>query len=232
MSYKKSKARDDFNSNVLTLLRLSKKASYISSGLDYEHQSLIYQAAVFRTCAAIEDYIKTLFEGIVYESKRNLIPTDKLPMNFLLSTILSEQKTIFESFLNNGDERKAIGKLKNIKEVYSIIEPNNSSHSKISANVILATNKYPSIKNIKKVYMRIGIEDIFTKLHFKSQKDITAQLKSFLDVREAISHQSPPTLTYIDIERHLKNMSSFVNFLDRITHSHFVLIGVKTCWPI
>jgi hypothetical protein len=231
MPYLKSRARRNFEERLDKLLVLSRKASYKKYGFSYEHQNLIYQAAIFSICAGIEEYSKDFFEDFIFECKKENISLDKLPMNLRLMSLLSQQKELFKSLLFNGDEAKILKKINQKKSLYNIMQDDSAISQSIVADTILGTNKYPSIKNLKIVYNRIGISDIFKELHQKSKTDITSQLKSFLDVRESISHQTPSPLTYNDIKRHLRNLKNIINYLDRIKYSQLSKISGINCWP-
>jgi hypothetical protein len=231
MAYSKSRSRCSFEELLKKLLLLSRTASYKSSGFSYEHQNLIYQAAIFSICAGIEEYSKNFFEDYIFECTRGEVKLDKLPINLRLMSLLRGQKDIFKQHLFNGNEAKTLIKMASSMSVYEVLEDDSVLNRSIVAGTVLGTNKYPSIKNLKIVYNRIGIEDIFLELHRKSRSDITSQLSSFLDIREAISHQTPSSLTYTDIKRHLSNLKNIINYLDRIKYSHLSKISGAGCWP-
>ena len=231
MPYSKSRSRCNFEDLLGTLLRLSREASFKKSGFSYEHQNLIYQATIFSICAGIEEYSKTFFEDYIYECQSIKVSLNRIPFNLRSMSLLSEQKDLFKYYIFNGDESKTLKKINDSKSTYNVMQDNTVITQNIRAGTILGTNKYPSIKNLKIVYNRIGISDIFQELHRRSKVDITSQLKSFLDIREAISHQTPPPLTYDDIKRHLKNLKNIINFLDRIKYSQLSKISGHNCWP-
>ncbi|MFT4850454.1 MAG: hypothetical protein ACI83B_003011 [Sediminicola sp.] len=231
MAYSRSRSRCSFEELLGNLLLLSRKASFKSSGFSYEHQNLIYQAAIFSICAGIEEYSKNFFEDYIFECVRGGITFDKIPLNLRLISLLKGQKDLFKQNLFNGDEAKTLKKMASSMSVYDVYQDDFVLNQSIVAGTVLGTNKYPSIKNLKIVYNRIGISDIFSELHRKSQSDITSQLSSFLDIREAISHQTPSSLTYTDIKRHLSNLKNIINYLDRIKYSHLSKISGVGCWP-
>ncbi|MBA6398243.1 HEPN domain-containing protein [Colwellia sp. BRX10-4] len=231
MAYSKSRSRCSFENLLGNLLLLSRKASYKSSGFSYAHQNLIYQAAIFSICAGIEEYSKNFFEDYIFECAKAEVTFDKMPLNLRLMSLLRGQKDLFKQHLFNGDEAKTLKKMASSRSIYNVLQDDTIIDRSIVAGTILGTNKYPSIKNLKIVYNRIGISDIFLELHRKSQNDITSQLSSFLDIREAISHQTPSSLTYTDITRHLSNLKNIINYLDRIKYSHLVKVSGADCWP-
>lgn len=231
MPYSKSRARLNFEELSTKLLRLSKEASYKKSGFGYEHQNLIFQSAIFSICAGVEEYNKNFFEDYIFECKKNMIPLAKLPINLRLMSLLREQKELYKQFIFNGDEAKTLERISRSKHIYDIMLDEGPIQENIRAGSILGTNKYPSIKNLKIIYNRIGISDIFTMLHKRSGSNIKDQLASFLSIRESISHQTPPPLTYIDIKRHLYNLRKLINQLDRINFTELSKVSGTDCWP-
>jgi hypothetical protein len=106
----------------------------------------------------------------------------------------------------------------------------NTFSNAINPKSVLATNKYPSIKNLKILYIRIGISDIFNEVAKRGQKDYKSQLESFLSIREAIAHQEAPVMTFQDVERNLNNLIDFINKIDRVVYSHIAKVSGEVYW--
>lgn len=220
MPYSKSRARRDFETESSKLIKLAKKISYKSSPLTYEHKQLINQSCIFLLSARIEDYTKNLIEDLVYNYKSNGATMGHLPKNIRTKALLDQQIHHFRTFYNSSDEKALIRNISIDNSYYSIIDNTISFTNQIQASNIIGTNKYPSTKNLKIVYNRLGINNIITELNRKAQKDIKTAIESFLSLRESIAHQGAPTITYSDIERHFKNINEAINYIDRIICSH------------
>lgn len=231
MPYSKSKSRIGFEENLKKLKNLAKTASYKKSNISYDHKNLICQSSIFLACASIEEYLKNFIEDLVYEFKQNSANISELPDNFRALKLLLSQEHIFKNYVFNGDEPKSLKAINKAWNNYEIIHDDKEISFHITARDIIGTKKYPSVKNLKILYNRFGIKDIFSLLHKKAQKDFKPPLESFLSIREAISHQAAPTVTYDDVKRHFENINDFINYLDRIKYSHLCEVSDQKYWP-
>ncbi len=231
MPYSRSRARVSFDSNLDKLLSLSRKASYRNKGFSYDHQNLIYQSGIFLACASIEEYLKNFIEDLIFEYRSNGAVLGELPDNIRALVLLLGQKDIFKTYVFNGDETKSLKKLHPSSPLYRISNNNTPIGNQVKAKFVIGTKKYPSVKNLKILYNRLGINNILQQAHARGQRDYTNQLESFLSIREAISHQAPPSLTFDDIKRNFGNIRSLINSLDRIKYSHVVKHSSNNYWP-
>jgi hypothetical protein len=231
MPYTRSRARVAFETASSGLLQQSRSASYKNSGLSYDHKNLIYQAAIFRLCALIEEYHKTFFEDLIFQYHSQSATIGDLPTNLRALHLLKDQTPVFETYLSKGDESSSLKKLQPSELRYKVCVDTEPYFNRINANLILGTQKYPSLKNLNKLYNRIGIQNIMNRSHRLGAKDYSQMLQSFLDVREAISHQQPQPITFIDVKRHFCNVVEFVSILDRIKYVELNKCGSPKFWP-
>lgn len=230
MSYTKSQSRKDFDSSLENISGLVKKISYKSNGLPYSYKNLIYQSSIFLLSANIEEYIKRITEDWIYQLRiqgalnKNL---SKVTRTFLLANNFS---ATFKKQLYQTDERELVKEIHIEKEFYSIIRDDEVFSPFISASAILKNKKYPKPDNLVTLFHRLGINNIFNSIDKKGKKDYKALIRSFLDVREAIAHQSPPSLTYSDVQRHFINIHEFISNTDRVLYSHIVKTSGSKFW--
>jgi hypothetical protein len=230
MPYSKSLARRDFEVGANDLKKLAKNVSYKNSPLTYHQKLLIFQSSVFLLSARIEEYSKTLIEGLIYNYQSKSALMSELPENLKTKAIIDSQLTHYKNFSYNSDERKLLERVSCRNPYYEILNPTKPLSPAISSRNILASNKYPSVKNLKILYHRIGIDDIFIEISKRGKKDYKSYLESFLSVREAIAHQVAPTLTNQDVERHISNLSEIIKFIDRTVYSHISKISGSNYW--
>lgn len=231
MGYRKSRARITFEQNIEDLLRLSRFASLKKNRFPYVHQNLIFQSAIFRACAAIEEYLKTFTEDLFFEFKRMGAKLSDVPSNARASALLNRQTETLKSYILYGDESATLKRLQPTSTVFSVCRDADLLSNQMGKNDVLGSKKYPSIKNLKIVYNRLGISDIMKEAHKCGKKDYTSRHESFLSIREAISHQIPPPLTFQDVSRNFTNILDLLNQLDRITFSHLVKVSKTKFWP-
>lgn len=230
MPYTKSQARIDFETGTKSLKQVAKKVSYNSSPLKYEQKLLIFQSTMFLMSAKIEEYTKVLIEKIIFNYRSKNALMSEIPENIRTKVLIDNQLVHYKNFNHNSDERKLLDKINCSKSYYEILNPSNRFSNSINSKNVLATNKYPSIKNFKILYFRIGINDIFNEIAIRGRKDYKSQLESFLSIREAIAHQEAPVLTFQDVERHLDNLIDLINKIDRVVYSHIIKISGENYW--
>jgi hypothetical protein len=231
MPYSKSRSRKAFELNLKRLKELSKTASYKKSNFSYDHQNLVCQSAIFLACASIEEYLKNFFEDFVFELGGNSAVLADIPENLRALKLLKSQSSIFKTFILNGDESKSINAINKAWSNYEVTEDAKLLTNQIKSSDIVGTKKYPSPKNLKVLYNRMGIKDVLNQIAAKGKKDYKSQLESFLSVREAISHQAAPTVTHSDVKRHFKNILDIVNQLDRVKYSQITKVSSGLYWP-
>lgn len=231
MSYRKSRARIVFETSVDELLRLSKLASLKKNRFSYDHQNLVYQSAVFRACASIEEYLKTFCEDLIFSYQSKAAKLVNLPSNLRAAALLNRQKEIFKTYLVYGDEVDVLRRLQPSDGLYKLSRDEDVLNGQIGKHDVLGTQKYPSVKNLKIVFNRLGISDIMNEVNRRGKKDYKTQLESFLNIREAISHQSPPALTFDDVKRHLYHIVDLLNQFDRVLFSQVVKLSNSAHWP-
>lgn len=220
MSYAKSRARKDFEIESNKLVKLAKKVSFKSSPLSYEHKQLINQSCIFLLSARIEDYSKNLIEDLIYSYRTNGALLKQIPKNVRTKVLLDKQLNHYRTYYNSSDEKALLRNISIDNPCYQMLDDTVAFSTQVQSSNIIGTNKYPSIKNLKILYNRVGIYDIINEIHRKAKKDITTGIESFLSLRESIAHQGAPAITFIDIERHFKNINEAINYLDRVVYSH------------
>lgn len=230
MPYSKSISREDFETEHLKLKKLAKKISYNSSPLTYDHKQLIYQSCIFLLSARIEDYTKNLIEGIIFNYRSKGANLSTLPINIRTKAFIDSQLGHFRNYYNSADEKKLIKNVLIKNRAFEIIDDAIVLTNQINAGHVISNNKYPSIKNLKILYHRIGIEDIVSKINANSKRDLKTSYESFLSLRESIAHQSSSSITFDDLERHFQNVILYVNHIDRIVYTHITKESGSTFW--
>lgn len=230
MPYSKSRARRDFETESNKLLKLAKKVSFKSSPLTYDHKQLINQSCIFLLSARIEDYTKNLVEDLIYSYRTNGATLQQIPKNVRTKVLLDKQVNHYRTYYNSSDEKALLKSISIDNSFYQLLDDTIAFSTQVHSSNIIGTNKYPSIKNLKILYNRLGIRDIINELHRKAKKDISTAIESFLSLRESIAHQGAPAITFNDIERHFKNINEAINYLDRVIYSHIKNESGENYW--
>jgi hypothetical protein len=211
------------------LLKTSREASYKKSKIPYPAIEMILQAAIFKTSALLEEYIKNSINDWIYLAHKENCSAGSLPMELRWYYISVAHVDAYRSYINNKDEKRLLTNLISKKE-NCLFQDNHTIKKIIKPSIILGNKKYPSVKNIKRLFTRLGIGNIFPKIDKKTKRQYEPLVKSFQDIRQAIAHQNPPDLTYNDIKNHINNIQGFVSALDRVLFSHIVSYHGMKCW--
>jgi hypothetical protein len=109
----------------------------------------------------------------------------------------------------------------------------------VSSTLIIAGNlhsivrdvKYPSEPNLKKLFARCGIRDIFTTLNSLSGRDVLALHTSFSDLRTEIAHSGLPAgINGKDVRDRIKEMRSLIGYIDRAFYRHVSAFTGPLVW--
>jgi hypothetical protein len=91
--------------------------------------------------------------------------------------------------------------------------------------------KYPSPKNLCRLFRRCGIEPLFPALNKLAKRNVEALLVSFNDVRTEMAHVGMPIgLSAADIKTRINEVHSVVAYVDRVFHSHVCRTTGANCW--
>jgi hypothetical protein len=231
MPYRKSKARKEFDEKAVELLRLARQISFKNVSLSYDHKNLIFQSSVVLLCSSIEEFLRVFVEDLFFSYRSNNARLGEVPLNPKTFTLFQKQRSIYEGFVQNRDEAKILERLDITNMfIYSVMDSSSVLTNHIDAQVILKERKYPSPKNLKVLFNRLGIKHIFGQLNRKGHKDYELLLRSFLDIRETIAHQESTALTFVDVLRHFSNISDFIDKADRVLYSHICAESGEKYW--
>lgn len=231
MSYARSDARKAFDCKILSLKRTARTASYNINSVPNSVRDLTYHAAIFEASACLEEYIRTLIDGVEYLLKSNSKAVDHLPKELRTFLFINNIKVKFKNYYLSEDEGRALRELQIRKPLYNILHDEQVVDSTLRIDSVYTNKKYPSVNNWRLLFKRLGISDIYGSVSSILSRDSEAILDSFNDVRTAIAHQIPPSLTINDVIRHLDNLIVFIRATDRVVYRHLVRDVGSECWP-
>lgn len=234
MPYSKSTARVDFDITANYLLKKARETERIpSSIMPQELKILVYQAVLVLLSSNVEEYHRHVIEDWFYQMRCQGALMDKVPLNTRMLGLLksteagvkeylykkASEKNSIENFITN---KSMLTKLLDDSEVFDI----EYLHAKVWCD-----KKYPSQDNIKILYNRIGIPDIFERIHAKTHKNYKPLLKSFNDIRSSIAHTGSGSITYEDIKTQKNFICELIYILDKELYCHCCSISGSQYWP-
>lgn len=99
MPYTKSSARNQFENVINSLHELSKDVA--DAGLIYksEVRQAVFRATIFQASAALEEYIRAVFEGWIYLLKLNNKKIGNLPKSLVYCIAGKKQLEAFKNYI-------------------------------------------------------------------------------------------------------------------------------------
>ena len=233
MAYKLSKARKAFEGEVdklIITLQNSKKTKKLNPSFK-EH---ITCSCIILCMAQLEIYVEDVVSNWIGAINRTPTQCSALPPE--LRAFFLQRGTIsnaFKKYVFADNETELVQTLSNSfsTELYNL-----SSNTALTPSLDpkeLLQNKYPSPKNLKKYFARIGMTSIFHKLNVAAKTNMELILDSFNDIRTAVAHDGIiPGASQKDIIVQLKRMKRFVATLDRVVYKHIAFYAPISTWVI
>jgi hypothetical protein len=230
MPYTVSLARSEFLKQTDTLVLHARAGTNKKSGTMPTHiMQLVFQAAIFRTSALFEEYLKDSVSDWFLLADKSGLTCSSMPVNLKWFLVSQAHSPAYREFYFQNDEKKLLEKL-NVAPPNILLSASDPIAGILNSDIVIGNRKYPSIKNIKALFNRIGVPNIFDRLDAITRRDSEKILQSFLDIREAIAHQSPQSLTDSEVKTHIRNVQGIVRALDRVLYSHVMAHHGRKCW--
>jgi hypothetical protein len=230
MPYCRSSYRNDFDKQITFLVRKARHAQRLKPS-DAELRDLVFQSCVFLTGAAIETYIRLIIEAWVFNIKmknRGAI-TPVSARAYIASKRLGPA---FSKYFYDKDEKNLIAAIQDESSLWPLLVGGSNLPSFFEGKAIHDGAAYPSIKNIKKLFARLGIKNMIDEIGKALKRDAELMIDGFQNIRTALAHSAPPTVTINDVETRLSDSQELVGAIDRIFCRHVTKHGGRDCWPI
>lgn len=138
----------------------------------------------------------------------------------------------FAHYQFTGDERTLSLALISEPSLWALMAGDPNLPASFDGRALHDGSGYPSSKNIKRLFARVGIDNMIDKVSRNISRDAEVLVESFQSIRTALAHSSPPTITINDVERLLADSKVIVGAIDRILHNHIMRHGGNVCWPL
>lgn len=235
MRYKVSPYRLAFDARTKSLKAASFDAERATSSdadkrISAALRDLIFQAAIFQSSAAMEDYLKTVFDAWAFKTKNNAGNCIAIPPRVRASIAIEELSAQFYNYAANRNEIELIKKLESKVSLWELLEGSKSIPLHFDGAHLYKNRKYPSPKNLKILFHRIGVENIFDDASKIIRSDAEMKLVAFNAIRTALAHAEPPQITYDDVRRNVKDVQSLIRAFDRVIHQRFIAYLGQPLW--
>lgn len=231
MPYKISQARKDFDETLEQLTKAVKKAALKKNFIPNDIVQMTFRSAIFQCSAALEQYVSDILNDWIFLAKSNEKTYSKIPETLRLLAVAKRQLDAFKHFIAYGDEKALVDKISRNVEIKNILQDEETITEVLSYELHISDKKYPSVRNLKSIFKRFGVENIFHETQSRGNKNYTSIIQSFSDIRTEIAHQNfDKYLTAQDVKSNLNNIKSFVNNVDRVIFSKVVNSSGIECW--
>ncbi len=229
MRYRKSGSRLLFDDRVQYLTKKANKANT----LDAKHADLrdiVFQCCILHFSAALESYIKLVIEAWVFRLNDPKKNASNIPLRTRAYAAAHQISSHFSKYVIDKNELALNKCLEKETELWPFLCGSGALHKGFNSSIILKDNKYPSVKNIKRLFSRIGIDNIFHRLGGLCNTDVELKIDSFQSMRTALAHDAPPDVTIVDVRNYGRDMKMIVGAIDRVLCSHLSTMSGPDCW--
>lgn len=230
MKYRRSYYRNNFDRRINFFIKKARRADRFRSS-DADIRDLVFQSVIFLTGAETETYIRLLIESWIQNIKTagQGAQAPSAARAFIASKKL---EVIFSRYQVNGDEKILYTAIQAETLLWPLLSGDPSLPSFFHGKALHDGAAYPSYKNIKKLFGRVGISNMIDRISSNLARDAETLIENFQSVRTALAHSSPPSITINDVENLLTDSKELVGAIDRILNSHVSTHGGSECWPL
>lgn len=190
------------------------------------------QCSILQGSAATEEYIKAIFDAWVFNlSRRDEVKSVHIPIRIRSLMAKSKLEPSFSRYVSNSDERELLHRLAIDTESWVLMSGDAPIPRYFAGSSVYMDKKYPSEKNIKAIFYRIGIDNPMDRLSAIMKADAEYSITAFNSIRTALAHESPPSITYNDVIENLDRIRSLVRAIDRLLFFGLKEASKIDCWP-
>lgn len=235
MRYRKSNARRIFEGHIDYLKGVVSKAfSDLPGVADSDCRQFVLGHAIILGSAKFEDYIQDILTRFFNNLNANGVQTHNLPKE-LRAFLFNDNITAYayRQFAVSNDEEKLLQSLiPMIGNDRLTFMRDGAPAPTIYASKIHSGVRYPSPKNILRLFRRLGIRNIFHEINRSSHTDLQSKLQSLNDTRTEIAHIGRLVGSNDrDVKRLLNEYKLIIEHIDRILFKYACQISSPSCWP-
>lgn len=227
--YSASSARVEFERSVLEIERVIRQVAP-PKRVDPDIKNYILGAAVLFLSAKLENYISDLFNGICQEACQKVKSAAGVPESLLGWAFLNDgHADRSRTFVARNDEGEFIRKTG--EYLAREIIGNGSTYLLPHRFNGIDDKAYPSVKNVKRMFRRLGIDDVFSRLNRRMKCNAEGELTSFNNIRGALAHTGiSGSYSYGDIKVQVARVRRLVGALDNEAFFHLRVCAADVAW--
>lgn len=209
------------------------KAIRLSAAKKYQNSRVcdhMLCSALFVSFARFENFIKDRLQEFVHQVNALQLKVNGLPSGLAFSHIRCESvNDHLRNYYITKNEGQLIEKLPKLISENSFCYLNPEYIPSINHSYVLKDVAYPEPGNIKILFKRVGIDNVFCRLNRILKGNAELALQSINDLRCEIGHVGmPPSLNQNDFLEKVKTLKAICRGLDMILQRHFTQIRNST----
>lgn len=190
----------------------------------------IFQNCVFQLSAILEDYLSELLTEWLRNLQTRGGTNDKLPLEARSVAIARTQMEDYRRFVGSGNEVELAQRLAENTKNFTIFDDSAPIPPIDFRSALIKDKKFPSTNNLPVLFRRFGMANIMQAVSKRTRSDFRLALQAFMDVRNALAHESPPSVTDVDVARYFLQVNRWIAAIDREFYSHSAKVAGTRFW--
>lgn len=221
MPYKTSRARRNLQmvySDINGRLRVVNRNNINPLIREY-----VIAASIFLAHAELENFIADIFSAFAIGAQAIATKGSMLPEELRSHLFLSKSNAhaVFGNYVVGKSEKELLKSFMiALNGPTGTIVNDSAQLVPFTGPDIYTTLKYPSRDNLKKLFYRIGIDNVFDKLSAQLKQDSNALLESLGSLRSQLAHTSTlPGISCTDVHDRILDTERFAGAIDRLMYT-------------
>jgi len=201
-----------------------------SKSLPTNVRDSVFQNCVFQLSAILEDYVLELLETWTSNLKKNKRLNGTLPQITRSIFIARLQSESYKRYIGLGNEVELAESMLQNSSAYKLLDDLLEIPQIDFRSHLIKDKKFPSPNNLLVLFRRFGMQNILSQLSKRTKSDFRLSLQAFMDIRNALAHESPPSLTDVDVQHYFDQILRWIEAIDREFYSHAVKCAGAQSW--
>jgi len=230
MPYSRSSARTSAARRLAELRRPFAYAKVRTRLLPTPIRDSIFQNSVFQMSAVLEDY----FGELTTSWFSNLLAAGALastvPSTTRAFVIGRTYEDAFRRYFGLGDEQDLASRILAEPNIINVLDDGAPLPSLEYRSKIIKDKKFPSAYNVETLFKRLGLKKVLQLTSARTHTNVELGLRAFMDVRNSLAHENPPSITDLDVERYFRQIDLWIGAFDREFYRHVVRVSGSAHW--
>ncbi|WP_408858521.1 HEPN domain-containing protein [Acidiphilium sp.] len=191
----------------------------------------IFQNCVFQLSATLEDYLYQVTSSWFARLFSGNSANSAIPLMTRALYVARSQEEAFRRFLGLRDESDLATRTYGKINIFDALNDNGQVLISDYDSILLRDRKFPSVDNVSVMFRRIGMQKIFQSLNRRTSTNVELSLRGFMDIRNALAHENPPSITDLDVANYFDQLDLIISAVDREFYKHVTRCSGQQNWP-